>query len=55
MNPYERRFSNCLWHADSFEEELDQTMLFEDDASCFITGYGVFRNASYKNSMLVLE
>ena len=52
---YERRFSNSLWHADWFEEKLDQIILFEDDASRFITGYGVFRNATAKNSMLVLE
>jgi len=52
---YERRFSNSLWHADWFEEELDQAILFEDDASRFITGYGVFRNATSQNSNLVLE
>ena len=52
---YERRFSNSLWHADWFEEKLDQVILFEDDASRFITGYGVFRNATSQNSILVLE
>ena len=52
---YERRFSNSLWHADWFEEKLDQIILFEDDASRFITGYGVFGNATAKNSMFVLE
>jgi putative transposase len=52
---YERRFSNSLWHADWFEQHEDQIILFEDDASRFITGYGVFRNATAKNSMLVLE
>jgi len=52
---YERRFSNSLWHADWFEDKHDQIILFEDDASRFITGYGVFRNATAKNSMLVLE
>jgi len=52
---YERRFSNSLWHADWFEQQQDQIILFEDDASRFITGYGVFRNATAKNSMLVLE
>ena len=51
---YERRFSNSLWHADWFEEKLDQIILFEDDASRFITGYGVFRNATSKNSIVVL-
>ena len=52
---YERRYSNSLWHADWFEEKLDQIILFEDDASRFITGYGVFRNATAKNSMIVLD
>jgi putative transposase len=52
---YERRFSNSLWHADWFEEKQDQVILFEDDASRFITGYGVFRNATAKNSIFVLD
>ena len=52
---YERRYSNSLWHADWFEEREDQIILLEDDASRFITGYGVFSNATAKNSMLVLE
>ena len=53
---YERRYSNSLWHADCFEEKLDQMIiLFEDDASRFITGYGVFRNATARNSIFVLE
>jgi len=52
---YERRYSNSLWHADWFEEQKDQIILFEDDASRFITGYGVFSNATAKNSVLVLE
>ena len=52
---YERRYSNSLWHADWFEERKDQIILFEDDASRFITGYGVFTNATAENSMLVLE
>ena len=51
---YERRYSNSLWHADWFEEKQDQIILFEDDASRFITGYGVFTHATAKNSMLVL-
>ena len=52
---YERRYSNSLWHADWFEEREDQIILLEDDASRFITGYGVFSNATAKNSMFVLE
>ncbi len=52
---YERRYSNSLWHADWFEEQHDQIILLEDDASRFIAGYGVFGNATAKNSVLALE
>jgi putative transposase len=52
---YERRYSNSLWHADWFEEHQEQIILFEDDASRFITGYGVFSNANVENSNLVLN
>jgi putative transposase len=52
---YERRYSNSLWHADWFEEKQDQIIVFQDDASRFITGYGVFTNATTKNTTLVLE
>ena len=51
---YERRYSNSLWHADWFEEQHEQIILFEDDASRFITGYGVFSNANMENSNQVL-
>jgi transposase InsO family protein len=51
---YERRYSNSLWHADWFEEPHEQIILFEDDASRFITGYGVFSNANMVNSNEVL-
>ena len=52
---YERRYSNSLWHADWFEEQKDKVILFEDDASRFITGYGVFGNATTENTVSVLE
>ena len=52
---YERRYSNSLWHADWFEEQRDKVILFEDDASRFITGYGVFINATTENTISVLE
>jgi transposase InsO family protein len=52
---YERRYSNSLWHADWFEKQQDQIILFQDDASRFITGYGVFGNATSKNTISVLE
>lgn len=52
---YQRRYSNSLWHADWFEQKQDQIILFEDDASRFITGYGVFKNATTKNTVSVLK
>jgi putative transposase len=52
---YERRYSNSLWHADWFEEPHEQIILFEDDASRFITGFGVFSNANMENSNQVLN
>jgi putative transposase len=52
---YQRRYSNSLWHADWFELKQDQIILFEDDASRFITGYGVFSNATTKNTVSVLK
>ena len=52
---YERRYSNSLWHADWFERTHEQIILFEDDASRFITGYGVFTNANMENSNQVLN
>ena len=51
---YERRYTNSLWHADWFEQTHEQIILFEDDASRFITGYGVFSNANMENSRQVL-
>jgi putative transposase len=50
---YERRFSNGLWHTDWFEKQNQQIILFEDDASRFITGCGVFRNATSANAISV--
>ncbi|MEA3421129.1 MAG: IS481 family transposase, partial [Acidobacteriota bacterium] len=52
---YERRYSNILWHADWFENKDEQIIIFEDDASRFITGFGVFGNATSKNAVLVFE
>jgi transposase InsO family protein len=52
---YERRYSNSLWHADWFEKQQDQVILFQDDASRFITGYGVFHHATSKNTIQVLD
>jgi putative transposase len=52
---YERKYSNSLWHADWFEQTHEQIILFEDDASRFITGFGVFSNANAENSNQVLQ
>jgi putative transposase len=52
---YERRYSNSLWHADWFEQTREQIILFEDDASRLITGYGVFSNANMENTNQVLN
>ena len=52
---YERRYSNSLWHADWFEKHTDKVILFQDDASRFITGYGVFSHATSHNTIAVLE
>ena len=52
---YERRYSNSLWHADWFEYQQDKVILFQDDASRFITGYGVFDHATAKNTIQVLD
>lgn len=52
---YERKHSNSLWHVDWTEHTGEQIVVFEDDASRFITGFGVFRNATAKNSSEVLK
>jgi putative transposase len=52
---YQRRYSNSLWHADWFEQKQDHIILFQDDASRFITGYGIFKNANTKNTVCVLK
>lgn len=52
---YERRHSNSLWHTDWFEYRNRQYILYEDDASRLITGYGEFRNATTENSIHVFD
>jgi putative transposase len=52
---YERRHSNSLWHADWFERDEEQIVLFEDDASRLLTGFGSFSNATAENAKTVLE
>ena len=52
---YEREHANSLWHTDWFEHEGENIILFEDDASRFITGFGTFRNATSMNSAKILR
>jgi putative transposase len=52
---YERRHSNSLWHTDWFEDEGKQIILYEDDASRLVTGFGEFANATTENSIKVFD
>ena len=53
---YEREHSNSLWHTDW--KQLDNgewVICYQDDASRFVTGHGVFKHATTENALLVLE
>lgn len=53
---YEREHSNSMWHTDF--KQLDDGRWFiayQDDASRFVTGYGVFENATTENALAVLD
>ncbi len=52
---YERRHSNSLWHADWFEVNGRQYIVYEDDASRLITGVGEFANATTENALTVFN
>jgi putative transposase len=52
---YERKHSNSLWHVDWFEYQDKHILIFEDDASRFITGFGVFDNATARNAVYALD
>jgi hypothetical protein len=52
---YERKHSNSLWHTDWFQYKGKWYILFEDDASRFITGYGMFPNRSSNNAWKVFK
>lgn len=57
---YEREYSNSLWHVDWYEMKDPrwrgmQLIVYEDDASRFIVGYGLFKNATSDNSVEVLK
>ncbi len=57
---YEREYSNSLWHTDwhTIHDSRwagKQLIAFEDDASRFITGFGVYDEATSVNSSAVLS
>ena len=53
---YERKHSNSMWHTD-YKQLDDKRWLiaYQDDASRFITGWGVFENATTQNAIIILE
>ncbi len=53
---YEREHSNSMWHTDY--KQLDDGrwfLCYEDDASRFVTGFGVFEEATTENALKVLD
>lgn len=52
---WERRHSNSMWHTDYTEYKGKQIILYEDDASRCIMGYGEFNNATTDNAILVFD
>ena len=52
---YQRKHSNSLWHTDWFQYKLKWYILFEDDASRFVTGSGEFSNRSSENAWKVFK
>ena len=45
----------ALWHSDWFEYESKHIVVFEDDASRLITGFGIFNRATSQNAVTVLD
>ena len=57
---YERAYSNSLWHVDWYEMKDARwkgqwLIVYEDDASRFIVGYGLFGQATSHNTVEVLK
>ena len=52
---FERYKSNSLWHTDWTKMGYEWLIAYIDDASRFVTGWGLFKNANTANSILVLE
>ena len=52
---YERKHSNSLWHTDWFQSKRKWHILYEDDASRFVTGAGEFSNRTSDNAWKVFN
>ena len=53
---YEREYSNSLWHTDyKMLDDGRWFLCYEDDASRFVTAYGVFTEATTHNALAVLD
>ena len=53
---YERTYSNSMWHTDyKLLSDGRWFIGYEDDASRFVTGYGVFGGATTENALNVLD
>lgn len=52
---FERRHSNSMWHADWTKYKGENILLYEDDASRLITGYGIFKNATTDVTISVFD
>lgn len=52
---YQRKHSNSLWHTDWFQYRGKWHIMFEDDASRFVTGFGEFQNRSSANAWKVFK
>ena len=53
---YERKYSNSMWHTDwTLIEGMGWLIAYEDDASRFVVGYGLFPEATSEHAVEVLK
>ena len=53
---FERTHSNSMWHTDyKLLDDGRWFLCYEDDASRFVTGYGMFEHATTENALAVLD
>jgi putative transposase len=52
---YQRRHSNSLWHTDWSEYRGQNIIIYIDDASRLITGYGMFKSATTDNTLKIYD